>query len=430
MTVLAHGIGSRSDLPVPLGFALVAAGATLVVSFLVLAVLWRGRRRGGEGRPLPPRLHAVLDAAALRHGLRLIALATALLVIAVGVAGPPEPARNLAPWAFYVVFWVGLVPASLLLGPVWRVLNPLRLLHDCVAALLRVDPARGMRALPQAVGYWPAAASIAVFAWFELVFPARSEPAAVATFLLAYGGVHLAAAVVFGRRWFDRGDGFEVYSALIGALAPLGRRRDDRRLVLRNPLDGLAAFPIAPGLVAVAIALLGATAYDGLSRTRLWNALVPSGPLAGTAGLVLALVLVGVVFGLGTYTVVSTRLLSGRRGLGPAAFAPTMAPIVAGYAVAHYFSLLVFDGQQAFLLAVDPFGGQAARTVDYTVIGTTTIALVQLGGIVVGHLVAAISAHDQAHRLFPSRVALRTQYPMLAAMVALTVGAVGLVYAA
>ena len=123
-------------------------------------------------------------------------------------------------------------------------------------------------------------------------------------------------------------------------------------------------------------------------------------------------------------------------GSGRSPFAPTLAPIAAGYAIAHYFSLLVFDGQQAIILASDPMGtgvdllGTGARAIDYTVVSAGSIALVQLGGIVLGHLVAAVSAHDQAHRLFPARVALRTQYPMLGAMVALTVGAVGLVFAA
>ena len=70
--------------------------------------------------------------------------------------------------------------------------------------------------------------------------------------------------------------------------------------------------------------------------------------------------------------------------------------------------------------------GTAGQRIDRTVVGTTAIALVQLGGIVFGHLVAAISAHG----LFPVRVALRTQYPMVGVMVALTVGAVGLVVAA
>ncbi|HVL85571.1 MAG TPA: hypothetical protein VM367_14975 [Pseudonocardia sp.] len=435
-TVLAHGIGTRSDLPVPVGLAAAAAAATLVISFAVLAVLWRSPRRRGTGRPLPAGLAAVLDAAPLRLGLQLLTLAAAVAVVTVGLAGPPDPARNLAPWAFYVTFWVGIVPASLLLGPVWRVLNPLRLLHRAVAAMLRIDPGAGVRELPEKIGYWPAAVSLAVFGWFELAFPARAQPVSVAVFLLAYAGVHLAAATVFGRRWFDRGDGFEVYSVLVGALAPLGRRAGDGRLVLRNPLDGLAAVPLAPGLVGVVVALLGATAYDGLSRTQLWNALVPPGLATGTGGLLLAFVLVGVVFGLGTFTVASTRPSAAGGAGGPVAFAPTLAPIAAGYAIAHYFSLLVFDGQQVGILASDPLGtgadllGTAGRTIDYTVVGTTTIALVQLGGIVLGHLVAAASAHDQAYRLFPRRVALRTQYPMLAAMVTLTIGAVGLVFAA
>lgn len=432
MTLLAHGIGTRSDLPVPVGLAALAAGCTLVISFAVLAVLWRRPRAPRTGVALPGPVATVLDSAPLRILLQLGTLLIAATVVVAGLAGPDDPARNLAPWVFYVVFWVGLVPASLLLGPVWRVLNPLRLLQGAVAALLRISPSHGVLDLPSGVGYWPAAVSLAAFGWFELVFPARAEPLSVAVFLLVYGGLQLAAGVLFGRRWFDRGDGFEVYSVLVGALSPLGRRPDGR-LALRNPLDGLAAVPLGPGLVGVVVALLGSTAYDGLSRTQWWSTVVPSGPLAATGGLLVAFVLVGVVFGLGTFTVAAT---GAGTGTGPVAFAPTLAPIAAGYAIAHYFSLLVFDGQQALILAGDPMGtgadlfGTAGAAIDYTVLGTTAIALVQLGGIVVGHLVAAISAHDQAHRLFPTKVALRTQYPMLAAMVALSVGAVGLVFAA
>lgn len=87
------------------------------------------------------------------------------------------------------------------------------------------------------------------------------------------------------------------------------------------------------------------------------------------------------------------------------------------------------------ILASDPFDtgldlfGTATRTIDYTIAGTATIAAVQLGAIVAGHLIATLAAHDRAVRMYPGRVGLRTQYPMLAAMVTLTVGAVGLVYA-
>ena len=112
-----------------------------------------------------------------------------------------------------------------------------------------------------------------------------------------------------------------------------------------------------------------------------------------------------------------------------------MTPIAAGYAIAHYFSLLLFDGQQIVILASDPLGtgadllGTASAAVDYRWVGPITIMVVQLAAIVLGHLVASVATHDRAVRLYPAESAVRTQYPMLAAMVALTVGAVGLLFA-
>jgi hypothetical protein len=44
VSVLAHGIGGRADLPVPLTLAVYAAGLTVVVSFLALVLLWRRPR--------------------------------------------------------------------------------------------------------------------------------------------------------------------------------------------------------------------------------------------------------------------------------------------------------------------------------------------------------------------------------------------------
>jgi hypothetical protein len=58
------------------------------------------------------------------------------------------------------------------------------------------------------------------------------------------------------------GDGFEVYSTLIGRMSPFGRR-DDGRLVVRSPLDGVDGIAPERGLVAVVMVLLGSTGYDG-----------------------------------------------------------------------------------------------------------------------------------------------------------------------
>jgi hypothetical protein len=217
----------------------------------------------------------------------------------------------------------------------------------------------------------------------------------------------------------------------LGSLAPVGRRRDGR-LVVRSPLDGLATIKPARGLVAVVVTLVGSTAYDGLSRTSFWNTVVPSGLTAGTLGLVCSILLIATVYLLGTWQV---SIPSQRDTPTPATFAHTIVPIAAGYAIAHYFSLLIFDGQQTLILASDPLGrgtdffGTAHHVINYTAVSITAIALVQVLAIVTGHLLATVSAHDQAMHAFPAAIATRAQYPLLAVMVTLTIGAVTLVYA-
>ena len=71
----------------------------------------------------------------------------------VALVGPDEATSDLAPWVPYITSWVGLVPVSLVRGPVWRVVNPLRLLHRLLAHLSGPVPAA--HRLP-ALGLWPA----------------------------------------------------------------------------------------------------------------------------------------------------------------------------------------------------------------------------------------------------------------------------------
>jgi hypothetical protein len=180
------------------------------------------------------------------------------------------------------------------------------------------------------------------------------------------------------------------------------------------------------------VTLVGSTAYDGLSRTSFWNTVMPSGPTTATLGLACCILLIAAVYLLGTWRVV----IPGQRDAPtPTTFAPTMVPIAAGYAIAHYFSLLIFDGQQTLILASDPLGhgtdffGTAHHLINYTLVSTTAIALVQILAIVTGHLLATVSAHDRAMQTLPAAIATRTQYPLLAVMVTLTIGAVTLVFA-
>jgi len=430
--VLAHGVGSRADLPVPLALALYAAGAAVVVSFLALVLLWRTPRLRGDaaGWPLPTAVQTVVDAPVVRGVLRAVVLALTLLVVAVALVGPLGINDNLAAYALYVTLWVGLIPASLLLGPVWGVVNPLRTLHAGLARL--TGPAPAADRLPT-LGYWPGAVALLAFVWLELVLPGRAEPRTVGIFLVLYGVVQLVASLWFGAGWFARGDAFEVYSALIGRLSPFGRR-EDGRLVGRSPLDGVDGLGSERGLVAVVVVLIGSTGFDGLSRTQWWQ----EGPgrdaylsaVPGTFGLLAMVALAAVLF-VGA-TALSGAITGQSPWAQPAHYAHSLVPIAAGYAIAHYFSLLLIDGQATWILASNPFGqdgvdlfGTYGRAVDYTVVSPRTIANTQVGAVVLGHVLGVVLAHDRAVRL-TSRRAVEGQLPLVVLMVAFTVGGLSL----
>jgi hypothetical protein len=427
----AHGLGGREDIPAPTWLALYAAAVVVLITFFALAALWSSPRlRGREaGRPIPglTRFSGLpLTDVALRV-LGLILLGGFLLV---AWGGPDDNGRgNPAPTWIYVYFWVGLVPLSLVGGAVWSRINPLRTL----AGLLRRVAPPGELSIPPRLGYWPAAASLVAFTWMELVYDHAASPRVVATFVTLYCAVHVAIGYLVGTRWFACGEGFEVYATMVARLSPLGRRNDGV-LVLRNPLDGLAGTPAFPDLTPVVFAVLGSTAFDGLTRTDFWARVSDVNSrmeylALGTLGLAAGLLLMS-----GTYLIAVrlTERLVGEPHLG-IRFAPTIIPIAIGYTVAHYFSFAVFQGQQGVLLANDPFVrgddwlGLAGRHVNYNLIPSSGIAWVQISAIVVGHVIAVVASHDRAVELLPAARSKSGQYPVLVLMVLYTVTGIALV---
>ena len=433
--LLAHGVSSRQDLPLPFTYALVGAVAALAVSFVALSVLWRESRLRGDaaGSPLPAG--EFLASTEVRWALRVLGLLLVGFTAFAAVAGP-DLANNPTAGFVYVLFWVGLVPASLLFGPVWSWLNPLRTIHAVLVAVLGQDRDDPPFTMPDLLGYWPAALSLASFVWLELCAADRDSTGTLIAYFTVYAFVHVMAAVCFGEDWFARCDGFEVFSRLIGRLSFFGRR-DDGRLVVRSPLANLDGVPKAPGLVAVLAVMLGSTAFDSVTSTPWWldrtydSSLSPaelnSAALAGcilavAAAFCLAAVLAGVL----------SR--QGPRGMGTE-FAHSLVPIAMGYLIAHYFSLLIFAGQQAFINASDPLAngsdlfGLADRQVDFGVLSATAISVVQVVSIVTGHVLGVFAAHDRSVRVFPRREAIVGQLPMMVLMVCYTLGGLSLLFA-
>ena len=325
----------------------------------MLGALWREPRLdrdGTAGRPVPGWLRTWADAPAWRWAVRLVGLAL-FGYFGIGLLAGPDSAENPTAGAFYVLLWVGIAPASLLFGPVWRALNPLRTLHRLAAMALRRDPTVGLRPIPARMGLWPAAVGLFAFVWLELVAPERATLPVITAWLAVYLLAMAVGAVLYGSGWFERGDPFEVYSTLVGRLALIGRRADGV-LVWRNPLDGIASVTAAPGLVPFVIVLLGSTMFDSLSNAPFWLRFVQEyglpAPVTGTGGLVVVIGVVAAAYD-------GACVAAGRRaGIDakavPGQLAHSIVPIAVGYIIAHYYSLLVLEGQRTVTLAADPLG--------------------------------------------------------------------------
>jgi hypothetical protein len=414
--LLAHGLGGSADLPIPFTYALIGAAWALTFTFAVVALAWKKPRFSANrpGRPLPLWVTRAVDAPVTRWALAAVALLLVVWVAAATFLGP-QNSQNALPGVFYVLLWVGLVAVSVLVGPVWRVLSPVR-------ALLRFTGGRSLgRSYPAALGYWPAAAGLFAFVWLELASADPGSLTAIRLWLLVYLLVTVAGALSCGPRWCANADPFEVYSVVASRLSPL-RRNPDGRIAIGNPFDHLPSLPVRPGIVAVLSVLLGSTAFDSFSATPQFRGFVDD--LAGsgaaatgvrTAGLALFVGVVAVTF------CAAARCTGGvdaptRRAL-PGLLAHSLIPIVIGYVFAHYLTYLVERGQQTVYRL---FGQNDAEVVYVLSMHPALLATLKVGFVVAGHIAGVIAAHDRALAVLPERHQLTGQLAMMLVMVGYT----------
>ncbi|WP_459546576.1 hypothetical protein [Nocardia sp. X0981] len=434
MTLLAHGLGGATDLPIPLAYALIGAAWALAFSFAVIAFAWRTPRLdpASPGIALPPGIRTVVDSPAVRAALAAAGLLAFLTVVAIGLLGPADPARNPVPGAVYVFLWVAVMVASLVAGPVWKLLSPARALHRIVSWIRRRPPTAGPLRYPERWGRWPAAFGLFAFVWLELVSPDPGSVAAVTAWLIGYLIVTFLGLLMFGTVWAERADPFEVYSALLGRLSPLGRGVNGA-LVMRSPLANLAGTPVGAGSVAVAATLLGSTAFDSFSLFPWWRDVVAGAAgasrfgatLAGTLGLLFFVLVVGTTFR--AAAAATGGLSRAERGLLPTRLSYTLTPIIAGYIVAHYLSFLVEKGQATVILFADPFGvgwnlfGLADRDIAYLLSAhPAVLGTVKVSAVVLGHILGVAAAHDRCLRLLPPAHRLTGQLALMLLMVGYT----------
>ena len=431
--VLAHGLGGSSDLPVPYAYAMVGAAWALTFTFALVAFAWRRPRFDPDkpGRPLPTAVTTLIDARATRWTAAALALVFTGWVVLAAVWGP-QTQSNAVLGVFYVLLWVGLVALSLLFGPVWRVISPMRTVY-----LLLGRWRRPRLSYPESWGYRPAAVGLFAFVWMELASPDSASLPWVKAWLLIYAVAMLVGACLCGQRWLARADPFGVYSMAVSRLCPFRRNPATGKIVIGNPFDHLPSLPVRPGIVVTLAVLLGSTAFDSFSSSPTWRGFADqitrdfgrsptlSSSALRTVGLIVFISVVAVTFSL------AARATGGvdrdeRRAL-PGQMAHSLIPIVVGYIFAHYLSYLVERGQQAVIALADPLGrgwnplGLAHLHVAYVLSAhPPVLAAIKVTCVVTGHIVAVIAAHDRALRLLPVGHQLTGQLTMMLVMVGYT----------
>jgi hypothetical protein len=439
----AHGLGGRADLPIPEWLFAWAAAVVLIVSFIGLAVLWRSPQLDDHNgfRPLPDRLSSLVVNSITEILAAVVGIALLVVTVWSGLAGVQAPQDNFAPTFIYVVFWVGLVPVSILFGDVFRAFNPWRAIGraaEFVAARSTSWTGPPLR-YPEWLGRWPAAAGLLGFAWIELAYSDGADPSTLAVATLVYTLITLTAIACFGTEtWISRGEAFSVYFNLFARISPVTVK--DGKLGLRRALSGISSLEPLPGTVGLLVVMIGNVMFDGASEGKPWVDIAPevqeffldlgfglqaSLQLTASLGMLIALTIVGAVYAIG---VAGVHAIDQRPTVTVARlFVHALVPIAAVYVLAHYFSLLAFNGQAIAYLSSDPLGkdwdlfGTAGGTIDYGVVGAAAIWYVQVGVLVAGHVCGLLLSHDRALAIYgKAQAATTSQYWMLAVMVAFT----------
>jgi hypothetical protein len=435
----AHGLVGKQDLPIPRWLFAWGAAIVLVISFVGLAVLWPKPRleqpRERRVLALPVQFEAVAG---------LIGFAIFAIVVYAGLAGVQTSTANLTPTVVYVLFWVGIPVLSLLFGDVFRPFNPWLAIGRGTGWLVkRLGAGADPIAYPQRLGRWPAAFGILAFAWVELAYTNRADPSTLSIMILAYAAVQIVGMSVYGTEaWSRNGDAFGVYFGLFARLSPLHWERGELRL--RAPLGGAPFLDPVPGTVPLLGTMIGTTSFDGFSQGPLWTGTNGLGiqlqhrfldlgfnaevalEIAFTIGLVGVVLIINGLYRLGIIGMRSVGEDHRATELGRR-FVHSLIPIALAYVIAHYCSLLLYQGQAIGYLISDPLGhgsdifGTADKTIDYGIISANGVWYVQVVALVTGHAAGLALAHDRALSTYRgARAATRSQYWMLVVMIGFT----------
>jgi hypothetical protein len=425
----------RADVPIPIWLFIWGAAAVLVASFVALSIGWRTARLEREQwRPLSQAVSQMVINPITEVLCGVAGVALLGVVVWSGIEGTDVAEINFSVTFVFVTFWLGGVLASVVLGNVYRAFNPWRAIARLGALALRLTLGRRVSpplSYPQRLGRWPAAAGLVAFVWMELISGAQGPgvtPRATAIAALIYTLYSLCGMALFGiEPWVSRAETFSVYFGMFAELSAFEVRNS--RLGIRRPLSGVSGWAKVPGSIAVVVATVAGTAFDGaqdgllqhpiatvfLRLERLGLSLATATKVAETLFFALSIAVVAGIYWAG---VRGMRTVEGSPRLAQLGtrFAHTLIPIGLAYLTAHYFSYFFFGEQDQFsYLITDPLGTGSTGQIYLASLSANLIWYVQVAALVAGHVTGLILGHDKALAVYGGvkRAALSQRWMLL-----------------
>ena len=476
----AHAFGERYDLPVPLWMNVTGGAAVVVLSFVMAAWFMKPEPVGHAPRAnlLTAPAMQVLGSPLLLLAVKLFSVFLFTVALLAGFIGLPDYSRNAAPTVFWVLGWVGLAFASVLIGHVWLLLNPWLIVFDWADALWRKATGRPLSlnvTYPRRFGVVPGLVMVIGFVWFMLASGLAGDSRALACAATVYSAITWTGMLVFGApAWVAHGEAFTLLFGVLSRFSPLALRVSDRAICAQTGCppapDGVCvdceeAFLLAPrgkreialrgygiGLIVhqplslsmtvLVLMVLALVAFEGFMDTTLWSDLLFSisdmstsesqqAPATVTLSFVAMIALLYALF----YAVCAMMRRIGYADTTPAfstreimgLFVLSLVPISVAYHVAHYLYWFYTQIQFVVPAASDPFAfgwdlfGGRNFVPDRAAVSLKAIWHTAVIAIVVGHVISVYVAHRVALNVFATRrAALLSQIPMLALMVAYT----------
>ena len=476
----AHAYGERYDLPVPLWMNVAGGSAVVVLSFLMTAWFLKPQT---ETRTPPPNLLVaplgrMLGSEPVLLAVKILSVFLFVIGLLAGFVGLPDYSRNAAPTIFWVIGWVGLAFASVLLGNIWLLVNPWLILFDWADGLWRRLIRRSLSfevPYPRRLGMLPGILMIVGFTWFMLASGLAGDSRSLACVVTFYSAVTWIGMLVFGApAWLAHGEAFTLLFGVLARFSPTGLRVADRAICRRADClpddnggctDCTEAFLLAPpekreialraygiglivphplplSMIVVVLMVLALVAFEGFMDTAQWIDLMVSlgeleetdgihAPVKTTLSFLAATAILFVLF----FAVSALMRVIGYARATPkhstlelmGLFVLSLVPISIAYHVAHYLYWFYTQIQFVVPAASDPFAfgwdlfGGRDFVPDRAAIPLKVIWHTAIIAIVVGHVIAVYVAHRVALNVFGTRrAALLSQIPMLLLMVGYT----------